>query len=201
MIPRLFPKFYKQLRYAPLCDGEHNGASVIRRVNLVRRCKPGYGMRMLDEIDRRIITGLQFDGRKSFTELAADVGISVSAVRYRVQKLEASGILQVVGIADPLKIGFDIMALIGVRIAAGHADRVIAEFAKLPETSYVAATAGSFDAFLEVVCRDTAHFRDLLRRVNCTEGLISTETFFITEIHKMAYGWGVGRREDFIDGD
>lgn len=154
-------------------------------------------MPSLDDIDRRIITGLQFDGRRSFTALAEDLGISVSAVRYRVQKLEQSGVLQVVGIADPLKIGFDVMALIGARINAGRVEEVVAAFSQLPETSYVAATAGSFDAFLEVVCRDTAHFRDLLKRLRHIEGLVSTEAFFITEIHKMAYGWGVGRREDF----
>jgi Lrp/AsnC family transcriptional regulator, regulator for asnA, asnC and gidA len=154
-------------------------------------------MATLDELDRRIITGLQFEGRRSFTALAEELGISVSAVRYRVNKLEQSGILQVVGIADPLKIGFDVMALIGVRVTAGRTEAVVEEFSKLPETSYVAATAGSFDAFLEVVCRDTAHFRDLLKRIRSTEGLVSSEAFFITEIHKMAYGWGVGRREDF----
>jgi Lrp/AsnC family transcriptional regulator for asnA, asnC and gidA len=154
----------------------------------------------LDDLDRRIITGLQFDGRRSFTALAQDLGISVSAVRYRVQKLEQSGVLQVVGIADPLKIGFDVMALIGARIQAGRSETVVAEFANLPETSYVAETGGSFDAFVEVVCRDTAHFREVLRRINRIDGISSTDTFFITEIHKMAYGWGVGRREDFQAG-
>ncbi len=154
-------------------------------------------MPSLDDLDRRIITGLQFDGRRSFTALAQDLGVSVSAIRYRVQKLEQSGVLQVVGIADPLKIGFDVMALIGARIHAGRTEDVVAEFANLPETSYVAETGGSFDAFIEVVCRDTAHFRELLRRVNHIDGIVSTDTFFITEIHKMAYGWGVGRRDDF----
>ncbi len=158
-------------------------------------------MPTLDDVDRRIITGLQFEGRRSFTALAQDLGISVSAVRYRVQKLEQSGVLQVVGIADPLKIGFDVMALIGARIHAGRSEDVVAVFASLPETSYVAETAGSFDAFIEVVCRDTAHFRELLKRINRIDGISSTDTFFITEIHKMAYGWGVGNRTDFQAGD
>jgi Lrp/AsnC family transcriptional regulator for asnA, asnC and gidA len=147
----------------------------------------------LDAIDRRVVAALQAEGRRAFRSIADELGISESVVRYRVQRLEKAGILQVVGIADPLKIGFDLMAMVGVSVRPGSVHDVCAELAALPETSYVAAIAGRYDVLVEVVCRDTAHFQQLLTdEIHTIDGIVSTESFLILEIHKMAYGWGVG---------
>ncbi|WP_285760544.1 Lrp/AsnC family transcriptional regulator [Nocardiopsis ansamitocini] len=153
------------------------------------------GLAQLDEIDRRIVAVLQVDGRRSFTKLAKEIGTSESVVRYRVQRLERAKILQIVGIADPLKIGFDLMSMIGVRVVPGRLESVVEEIKTLPETSYVASLAGSFDLIVEVVCRDTAHYNQLLtKQLHRIDGVASTESFLILEIHKMAYGWGVGEQ-------
>jgi Lrp/AsnC family transcriptional regulator for asnA, asnC and gidA len=146
----------------------------------------------LDDVDKQIISALQADGRRPYSRIAADLDVSESVVRYRAQRLEQAGVLQVVGIADPLRIGFDRMALIGLKVRPGTMDAVCAAVTEFPETSYVAALAGSFDAIVEVVCRDTAHFTELLKRLHLVDGVTSTESFLVLEIHKMAYGWGVG---------
>jgi Lrp/AsnC family transcriptional regulator for asnA, asnC and gidA len=147
----------------------------------------------LDDTDRRIIAALQADGRRPYSRIGKSVGVSESVVRYRVGRLEQGGILQVVGIADPLKIGFDLMAMIGVKVHPGRLQDVCASITAFPETSYVAAVAGAYDVMVEVVCRDTAHFTELLtERMHGVAGVADTESFLILEIHKMAYGWGVG---------
>jgi Lrp/AsnC family transcriptional regulator, regulator for asnA, asnC and gidA len=146
----------------------------------------------LDDVDKRIISALQADGRRPYSRIAAELDVSESVVRYRAQRLEQAGVLQVVGIADPLRIGFDRMALIGVKVRPGALDDVCAAITALPETSYVAAIAGSYDVIVEVVCRDTGHFTELLKRLHVVDGVTSTESFLVLEIHKMAYGWGVG---------
>ena len=147
----------------------------------------------LDDVDKGIFAALQVEGRRPYSRVAADLGVSESVVRYRAQKLEQAGVLQVVGIADPLRIGFDRMALIGLRVRPGTIQDVCAAVTAFPETSYVVAIAGSFDAMVEVVCRDTAHFTELLtQRLHQVDGVVSAESFLVLEIHKMAYGWGVG---------
>jgi Lrp/AsnC family transcriptional regulator, regulator for asnA, asnC and gidA len=146
----------------------------------------------LDDIDRQLVSALQRDGRRPFSKLATEIGIGESVARYRVQRLERAGILQIVGIADPLKVGFDLMALIGVRVVPGRIKDVATSVSMLAETSYVASLAGAFDLVVEVVCRDTAHFTHLLtQQIHHVEGVVSTESFLIMEIHKMAYGWDV----------
>ena len=66
-------------------------------------------------LDKRIIEHLQADGRRPFTQIAADLGVSEAAVRARTNRLIERGILQVVGVTDPLKLGFHQMAMIGIR--------------------------------------------------------------------------------------
>ncbi|MDO5052670.1 MAG: Lrp/AsnC family transcriptional regulator [Pseudoclavibacter sp.] len=147
----------------------------------------------LDELDRRIVAELQRDGRAPFTALGERLGVPASSVRYRVQRLQEQGVLQIVGIADPLTIGFDRLALIGISCEAGTAREVCARLAELPETSYVVLTTGSFDVIAEVVCRDIGHYTELVfDRLQHVPGVRSTETFFVLEAHKLAYGWGVG---------
>ena len=49
------------------------------------------------------------------------------------------------------------------------------------------------DVIVEVICRDTAHFTELLTgRLHAVDGVVTAESFLVLEIHKMAYGWGVG---------
>ncbi|MGI5133800.1 Lrp/AsnC family transcriptional regulator [Streptomyces sp. CA-106110] len=150
----------------------------------------------LDELDRRIIAILQADGRRPYSQMAEALNLPASSVRFRVQRLEESGILQIVGIADPLTIGFDHFVMIGIKVRAGEAQNVCRALSELPETSYVILTAGRFDVMAEVICRDTAHFTEVVTtRVQQVDGVLSTESFFILEMHKLAYGWGAGEVE------
>ncbi|WP_432512101.1 Lrp/AsnC family transcriptional regulator [Kineococcus sp. SYSU DK001] len=146
----------------------------------------------LDDLDRSIIAALQVDGRRTFSSLAEEFRIPASSVRYRVNRLQDDGVLQVVGIANPFAIGFDRLAMIGVRVRPGTAKAVSAALAAMPESSYVVRTSGRFDLLVEVICRDVEHFTDVLdRRIDTVDGVVATESFFVLEVHKLAYGWGV----------
>jgi Lrp/AsnC family transcriptional regulator for asnA, asnC and gidA len=147
----------------------------------------------LDDIDLKIIAALQTDGRRAYSQIAEETGLPASSIRYRVQRLTESGMLQIVGIANPLAIGFDHFALIGIRTAPGTSREVCRALKDLPETSYVIVTAGHYDVIIEVICRDVRHFTDVMtERIQTTPGVVSTDSFLVLEVHKLAYGWGVG---------
>src|SRR5258707_15334407 len=103
----------------------------------------------VDEIDRRIIEALQRNGRESFRRIAARLGVSEATVRARYARLTSEGILQVVGVTNPLGLGFD-QALVGVK-TSGAPDRVADEISRWPEADYAVVTAGPFDIVVEVV--------------------------------------------------
>ena len=94
------------------------------------------------DLDYRIIAVLQAEGRRPYSRIAAELGISESVVRYRVHRLEQAGMLQIVGIADPLRLGFDRMALIGVRVRPGTIKEVCAAARALPEPPTSPTTPG-----------------------------------------------------------
>src|SRR5512146_1746042 len=102
-------------------------------------------------LDKRIIEHLQADGRRPFTQIAGDLGVSEAAVRARTNRLIEKGVLQVVGVTDPLKIGFQQWAMIGIRCEASRLLEVAEALTAFPETDYVVITAGSYDILVEVV--------------------------------------------------
>src|SRR3954467_3205257 len=111
------------------------------------RSRPANG-RSADDVtplDKRIIEHLQADGRRPFTQIAAELGVSEAAVRARTNRLVERGILQVVGVTDPLKLGFQQMAMIGIRCEADRLMAVAEAVGNFPEVSYVVVTAGSYD--------------------------------------------------------
>jgi Lrp/AsnC family transcriptional regulator for asnA, asnC and gidA len=144
----------------------------------------------LDEVSKLIIEQLQKDGRKSYAEIGKVVGLSEAAVRQRVQKLTESGVLQIVAVTDPLKLGFSRQAMIGIR-CVGDSMQVADAIAKIPSVDYVVLTAGSFDVMAEVVCEDDDQLIELLNdKIRSLPGVVSSETFVYLRLHKQFYNWG-----------
>jgi Lrp/AsnC family transcriptional regulator for asnA, asnC and gidA len=147
----------------------------------------------LDDVSKAIIEQLQVDGRRSYADIGKAVGLSEAAVRQRVQRLQESGVMQIVAVTDPMQLGFTRQAMIGIR-AEGDT-RVLAEqLASIPEIDYVVLTAGSFDLLAEVVCENDEELLDLLNsRIRSIDGVQQTETFVYLRLQKQYYNWGTVR--------
>ncbi len=144
----------------------------------------------LDSTSKAIIEQLQLDGRRSYAEIGKAVGLSEAAVRQRVQKLTDAGVMQIVAVTDPMRIGFHRQAMLGIRVSGDT--RVVADrLAEVPEVSYVVLSAGSFDLLAEVVCEDDDALIELLNdTIRQLEGVSSTETFVYLKLNKQKYDWG-----------
>jgi Lrp/AsnC family transcriptional regulator, regulator for asnA, asnC and gidA len=149
---------------------------------------------LLDKSNRRIIEILQEDGRRSFTSIGRDLGMSEAAVRARVQRMTEAGVLSVVAVTDPLRLGFEVMALIAVQ--ATDLTRVADEVSEWAETSYVVIAAGAYDLLVEVVCEDNSDLLRVVERLRSVDGVRSTETFMYLSLRKMTYSWGAGANGD-----
>jgi Lrp/AsnC family transcriptional regulator for asnA, asnC and gidA len=156
-----------------------------------RRVQASRGSEDVSALDKRIIEHLQQDGRRPFTQIAADLGVSEAAVRARTNRLVDRGILQVVGVTDPLKLGFQQQAMIGVRCERDRLLEVSEAVSAFPEVDYVVITAGAFDLLIEVVCEDNeALLRFLTEKLRAVEGVRETETFVYLRMVKQTYQWG-----------
>ncbi|MFG1624426.1 Lrp/AsnC family transcriptional regulator [Kribbella sp. NPDC049227] len=145
----------------------------------------------MDDTSKAIIEQLQKDGRRSYAAIGKAVGLSEAAVRQRVQRLTEAGVMQVVAVTDPLELGFDRQAMIGIK-AEGSLEPIADELAKMDEVEYVVITAGSFDLLAEVLCESDEHLLQVLsERVRRIEGVKATETFVYLKLVKQTYSWGV----------
>jgi Lrp/AsnC family transcriptional regulator for asnA, asnC and gidA len=145
----------------------------------------------LDPIDLGIVQALQNDGRRPFTRIARELGVSEAAVRQRVARLEASGTLQIVAVTDPWALGFRIMAMLGISVEPGAAERVAAALEQLPEVAYLVLVAGSFDLLVEVVCEDNEHMLRWLGDLGAVDGIVATEKFVYLRLVKESYTWSL----------
>ncbi|HVU77704.1 MAG TPA: Lrp/AsnC family transcriptional regulator [Gaiellaceae bacterium] len=151
--------------------------------------------RSLDEVDRGIIEALQDNGRASFRGVATQIGVAEATVRSRYARLVDDGILQVTGVTNPLGLGFDAMAMIGVN-TTGSPEPVADEISGWEESSYVVVTAGRFDVLVEVVCVDRHHLLELTSRARAIDNVISTETFLYLQLAKQVFAWGTRNGEE-----
>jgi Lrp/AsnC family transcriptional regulator, regulator for asnA, asnC and gidA len=143
----------------------------------------------LDRIDRKIIESLQADGRTPFTALARETGVSEAAVRARVRRLREQGVIDVVAVTNPLMVGFDVMAMVGIQ-ANSNLEEIADVVSEWDETSYVVILSGSFDLMVEIVCSDNQHLLRLVQRIRDVPGVKATETFMYLDLHKQTFSWG-----------
>jgi Lrp/AsnC family transcriptional regulator for asnA, asnC and gidA len=145
--------------------------------------------RHVDAVDKAIIEALQKNGREAFRRIAAEVGVSEATIRARYARLCEDNILQVTGITNPLGLGFEAQAMVGIR-TAGAPEPVADEIAKWEEADYVVVTAGQFDLLVELLCASRRELLDLTNRIRALDGVVSTESFLYLELWKQLYDWG-----------
>lgn len=144
----------------------------------------------LDDVSKRIIELLQQDGRRPYADIGRAVGLSEAAVRQRVQRLTDAGIVQIVAVTDPRQLGFDRMAMIGIRVA-GDPREVAEALSSFSEIAYVVVTLGSFDVLAEAICETDEDLLELVStRVRAIPGVTHTESFLYAGLHKDFYNWG-----------
>jgi Lrp/AsnC family transcriptional regulator for asnA, asnC and gidA len=144
----------------------------------------------LDDIDRQLVGALQRDGRASYADLAELVNLSPAATRLRVQRLLDAGVVKVVGVTDPLALGYPVMAALGVRVERNVRD-VADRIADIAGVIYVVFTSGSFDLLVEVLCEDSARLLTVIDdEIRSIDGVHTVESFTYFGIHTHRFVWG-----------
>ncbi len=141
-----------------------------------------------DEIDHLILQTLQNDGRKSFSDLAKDLGMAVSTISKRYMNLVDCGILAIIGRVEPERIGLNAYAAINVQVdTVANVERVAQELMALPEVSFLALRTGDFQLEINVMCRDNSHLMEILR--NNMDKINHVRKYEINMYLKV-YKWG-----------
>ncbi len=132
----------------------------------------------IDRIDTALLELLQLDGRRPYAELGAAVGISGPAAHERVKKLEARGVIAgYMARVSAEAVGLAILAFTWVTQAPGTvATDLTGDFAEIPEIEACHHITGEADYLLKVRARDTQDLERVIKAVQTTRHVFTTET-------------------------
>jgi DNA-binding Lrp family transcriptional regulator len=136
-----------------------------------------YGAAM-DDLDHRILEALRRDGRAPYTDIAATVGLSVSATKRRVDRLIDDEVIKgFVAVVDPAVVGWTMQAMVQL-FTNGTVPfaRMRSDLASLPEIIEAYTISGAADAVLRVVAKDLVHLEQVISRLRGLSYVQQTDT-------------------------
>ncbi|MDD4867716.1 MAG: Lrp/AsnC family transcriptional regulator [Mycobacterium sp.] len=138
-------------------------------------------MDRLDELDERILAELNDNARATFAEIGQKVNLSAPAVKRRVDRMLATGIIRgFTTVIDRNAIGWNTEAYVQVychgRISP---EQLKAAWADIPEIVSAATVTGTSDAILHVLARDMRHLETALERIRSSADIERSESIVV----------------------
>nr|WP_199485135.1 Lrp/AsnC family transcriptional regulator [Actinomadura craniellae] len=136
----------------------------------------------MEEMDRQIIVLLSRDGRMSFTDLAKETGLSVSAVHQRVRRLQKRGVVR--GFAaqlDAEEIGLPLTAFVSIKpIDPAAPDDAPERLAHLEEIEACHSVAGEESYILKVRVSSPGELEELLQKIRAAANVATRTTVVLS---------------------
>jgi len=140
---------------------------------------------VIDDLDRKIIRVLNANARKSFRDVAKEVGTSVTAVINRIKKLEESGfILGYIPLVDPEYFGLKLIAIIALRISKGKLLETQEQIAKNSRAVAVYDITGEWDSLVIGYFKDRQDLNDFIKDLLSLENVDRTVTHIVLNVVK-----------------
>jgi len=159
--------------------------------------------RSLDDLDYRLLRQLRASPRSAYTGLAASAGCSKATARRRIERLIDDQVLQVIAVADPIRLGYSIRANIGLGVRPGMIDQAASALAASPDTHHVVITTGSFDLLFTTFLKTQEDLSRFVREyLGTVPGVVSHEVMVLMKVTKDNLGadWGFSGQAAARDG-
>ncbi|RLF81352.1 Lrp/AsnC family transcriptional regulator [Thermococci archaeon] len=146
-------------------------------------------MLTIDEIDKKILQLLKNNARISLTEIAKKVGLSVMGVKNRISRLEKKGIITNYSVnIDYTKLGYNIIAFVGISVEIKKRTKVLEELKKHKEVIELYEVTGVYDLIAKIIVKDMEELRKFLAVTMAEiEGITATYTMLITKEHEIQF--------------
>jgi len=138
----------------------------------------------IDNVDLKILSILQHNAKKPYTEVAKQAFVSAGTIHVRMNKLEKLGVVKGASLDLNLsKLGYSVGAFLGVYLTKSSLyDKVADQLKNIPEITSIHYTTGNYSMFVRVFAKSTDHLKDILHdKVQNVAGIERTETFIILE--------------------
>ena len=129
-----------------------------------------------DDMDARIISALGADGRRSYADVGAEVGLSTAAVHERVKKLLDKGVIRRFSISvDPERVGLNFTAFVAIRNDGGiHCRDVAPRLRAMPQVEELHSVAGEYDFLAKIRTTHARALEDVIYEIKAIAGVART---------------------------
>ena len=140
---------------------------------------------MTDELDRKIIQALNRNARRSYREIAKEIGTSVTAVIHRIKKFEESGAIKgYIPVVDQEHFGQSLTAIIALRISRGKLLDIQQKIAEDPRIAAVYDVTGDWDSVVIGYFRDRHDLNDFIKGLLSLENVDRSVTHIVLNVVK-----------------
>jgi DNA-binding Lrp family transcriptional regulator len=143
--------------------------------------RPGGDPLHLDDTDQRIIAALTADARASFADIGQLVSLSAPAVKRRVDRLRAAGVIKgFTAVVDPAAVGWTTEAFVELFCTGRTTPAQIAVAARRhPEVVGAYTVSGQADAIVHLRAADIPHLEQALERLRAEPFITSTHSMIV----------------------
>jgi DNA-binding Lrp family transcriptional regulator len=139
----------------------------------------------MDELDNKILEELNENARKSYREIARALKVSLTTVSNRVRKMEEERIIErYIPLINQEKIGYDLTAIINVKISHGKLIEVQEKISKDKHVSGVFDITGDWDSLIIAHFKDRRDLNGFIKGVLAMQNVEKTNTQIVLNIVK-----------------
>ena len=143
----------------------------------------------LDQVDRALIYALQANGRASFAELAEASGISATSAADRFRRLQADGVVSIITLPSPARIGNLVRATACLR-TRGSIRSVLERAASLPGTLWPCACGGPYGVIVDFACPSEQAMNEMRAKLIAIPGVSQVDLSLHRRIWRDDLQWG-----------
>lgn len=147
----------------------------------------------LDDLDRAILEMHQKDVFFSYQELADKWGVTAATIRNRIRQLKEEGVMDMILVLNPYKIGYEVLSVIGISIGGSATlDEAVEHLRSIPGLFSLVLVTGRFDIFAWYLCRNLEEYRRLVdKELRDVPGIERFESFMGLDLYAPKFGVGV----------
>lgn len=137
----------------------------------------------LDAADHKILALLREDARRTLSDIAGRVSLSIAAVKRRIDRLQEAGVILGYTVrVDHSKLGWGIEAFTELRFSGTtNVEEILQTTTKMAETQAVFTIAGDPDALVWLRVRDMAHLQSRIDEIRRSHRVTGTKTLIVLD--------------------
>lgn len=139
----------------------------------------------MDELEKKVIRALNQNSRKSFREIAKEIGTSAPGVINKIKKLEEAGAIKgYIPILDPEYFGYALMAVVALRISHGKLIEAQEKIAEDPRVLAIYDVTGDWDSIVIARFKSREDLNSFIKGILAQKYVDRTVTHIVLNVVK-----------------